>query len=119
LNDPIKPALACVLATCASEPPLPTARGAFRFQHGSAEQPSTQGMELKATIDGGRIEQVNDGAAGLLPQGVVEQGLLLWHARSRRWIVGSSRSDADADEVGGCSGVPAVVDLVASAYWTC
>ncbi len=119
----MKTAVALLLAlsteACASEPGLPIAPGVYRFQQRFAEQPSMQGMELKATIDGHRIELVNDGVAGVFPQGVVEQGLLLWHARSRQWIIGSSPTDADAGDVGGCSGGPPVVDLAARIYWTC
>jgi hypothetical protein len=123
LNDPIKPALACVLTTllasCASQPPLPIAPGVYRFQQRFAEQPSMQGMDLKATIDGHRIELVNDGAAGIFPRGLIEQGLLLWHARSQQWIIVSDPADAVAGGVGGCTDGPAVVDLVARIYWTC
>jgi hypothetical protein len=111
--------LATALAACASQPALPIAPGVYRFQQRFAEQPSMQGTELKATIDGRHIELVNVGNSGVFPLGVIEDGVLLWHARSRQWIIGSVPGDARAEDVGGCSGGPTVVDLVARIYWTC
>ena len=52
-------------------------------------------------------------------RGVIAEGELTWHARSRQWIIGVESADKDADEVGGCSDGPEVVDLVARVYWTC
>jgi hypothetical protein len=111
--------LATALAACASQPALPIAPGVYRFQQRFAEQPSMQGTELKATIEGRHIELVNVGNPRIFPMGVIEDGILLWHARSRQWIIGSVPGDASADDVGGCSGGPNVVDLVARIYWTC
>jgi hypothetical protein len=111
--------LASLLISCASEPPLPIASGVYRFQQRFAEQPSMQGTELQATIDGRHIELVNIGDSTVFPKGVIEDGVLSWHARSRQWIIVSAPGDARAEDVGGCSGGPAVVDLVARIYWTC
>jgi hypothetical protein len=108
-----------LLAACASQPALPIASGVYRFQQRFAEQPSMPGAELKATIDGRHIELVNIGDSTIFPKGVIEDGALSWHARSRQWIIVSTPSDARAEDVGGCSGGPNVVDLVARIYWTC
>ena len=110
---------ASLLAACASEPRLPLAPGIYRFQQRFAEQPSMQGAELKATIEGRHIELVNIGDSTVFPKGVIEDGALSWHARSRQWIIVSTPGDARAEDVGGCSGGPNVVDLVARIYWTC
>jgi hypothetical protein len=110
---------AVALASCASEPALPIAPGVYRFQQRFAEQPSMQGTELQATIEGRHIELVNLGDSTVFPKGVIEDGVLSWHARSRQWIIVSVPGDARAEDVGGCSGGPAVVDLVARIYWTC
>ena len=39
------------------------------------------------------IELVNVGNPGVFPLGVIEDGVLLWHARSRQWIIGSVPGD--------------------------
>ena len=111
--------LAISLGACTSEPPLPIAPGVYRFQQRFAEHPSMQGAKLKATIEGRRIELVNEGDSNVLPRGLVEKGMLRWHARTGQWIIVSGPDDADADEVGGCSDGPTVIDLVARIYWTC
>jgi hypothetical protein len=111
--------LATALAACASQPALPIASGVYRFQQRFAEQPSMQGTELKATIEGRHNELVNIGNSTVFPMGVIENGVLSWHARSRQWVIVSDPGDARAEDVGGCSGGPAVVDLVARIYWTC
>ena len=107
------------LADCASQPPLPIASGTYRFRQRFAEHPSMQGTEFAATIDGRRIRVVNDGDSSVFPRGVVETGTLVWHARSREWVIATQPADADAEDVGGCSDGPTVVDLVARVYWTC
>jgi len=110
---------ASLLAACASGPSLPISPGVYRFQQRFAEQPSMPGAGLKATIDGRHIELVNIGDSTIFPKGVIEDGVLSWHARSRQWIIVSAPGDARAEDVGGCSGGPTVVDLVARIYWTC
>ena len=112
-------AVALLSAGCASEPALPIASGVYRFEQKSAEHPSMPGATLKATIEGRRIELVNEADSPVFPRGVVAQGMLAWHVRSRQWIIAAGPGDADADEVGGCSGGPEVVDPVARIYWTC
>ena len=111
--------LATALSACASQPVLPIAPGVYRFQQRFAEQPSMQGAELKATIDGRHIELANEGESAVFPRGAIAEGELTWHARSRQWIIGVESADKDADEVGGCSDGPEVIDLVARIYWTC
>jgi len=111
--------LAIALAACASQPALPIAPGVYRFQQRFAEQPSMQGTELEATIDGRHVEFVNVANSSVFPMRALEDVILLWHARSRQWIIGSVPGDARVEDVGGCSGGPTVVDLVARIYWTC
>jgi hypothetical protein len=111
--------LAMLLASCASGPVLPIAPGVYRFELRFAEQPSIPGAELKATIDGRHIELVNEGDSTVFPRGVVANGTLSWHARSRQWIIAVDPADKDAGEVGGCSEGPQVVDLAARIYWAC
>ena len=110
---------ASLLAACASGPRLPIAPGVYQFQQRFAEHPSMQGAELKATIEGHRNELVNEGDSKVFPRGLVEKGILHWHARTGQWIIVSGPGDAGADEVGGCSDGPTVIDLVARIYWTC
>lgn len=77
------------------------------------------GGELAAEIRGHHIKLINHSASSAFPEGVVEEGDLLWHASSGQWIVAETAADADATDVGGCSDGPAVIDLERKIYWTC
>ncbi len=43
----------------------------------------------------------------------------MWHAKSKHWIIGDNAKDKQAEEVGGCSDGPQVIDLKRGIYWTC
>ncbi|MGY0505392.1 hypothetical protein [Luteimonas sp. e5] len=113
--------LACFLVGCSSlpGPALPLASGQYVFQHRFAEDPRFNSIPLHVTIRGDRITVVNPKAHDPFPAGVIEQGWLMWHAASSTWIIGQSKQDRHAPEVGGCSDGPNVVDLVNRIYWTC
>jgi hypothetical protein len=101
----------------ARAPPLSSGR--YTFQHRFAEHPTIPGAPLVAVIDGTHIVLTNESDAAELPKGVVAEGTLMWHSASKQWIIGHEPSDAQAEEVGGCSDGPAVVDVQNMVYWTC
>lgn len=103
----------------AADPPLPIASGRYVFQHRLAEHPSIASIPLNVTISGRHIVVVNPKASDPFPAGVLAEGELMWHARSGQWIIGDQLADTSAQEVGGCSDGPEVVDLAGKVYWTC
>jgi hypothetical protein len=107
---------ACVAQTSA---PLPIANGKYVFRHKFAEQPTIQSFTLIAEISGHRIRLINQSDSDVFPKGVIAKGLLMWRAKSQQWIIGQQESDRAAEEVGGCSDGPEVVDLQQKIYWTC
>jgi len=110
----LMPALAC-----AEVPPIPLATGRYEFAHRYAEYPDVPSIKLIVEIIGDQIELTNADSDEVFPFGVVEKGTLMWHAASGQWIIGHDDGDRVADEVGGCSDGPSVVDLVKLIYWTC
>ncbi len=78
-----------------------------------------QGMPLVARVHGRHIERLNRTDSNVWPKGRMASGTLMWHAASRQWIIGNPKEDQRAQEVGGCSDGPYVVDLVNRIYWTC
>lgn len=102
-----------------AEPALPIASGRYEFQHRFAEHPRLSSMRLTATIKGRRIVLFNKSGSAVFPAGVVAEGTLAWHAASAQWIIAEGPADRDAEEVGGCSDGPDVVDLEQRIYWTC
>jgi hypothetical protein len=105
-------------ATPSKQAPLPD--GDYTFTHRFAEQPAMPSITMHVRIRGRRVIVTNDdGPTDVFAKGVVDEGLLLWHAASQQWIIGDSEADKDAPEVGGCSGGPEVIDLAKKIYWTC
>jgi len=98
----------------------PIADGRYKFVVKLAEQPNVPGGELDAEVSGRNIRLTSKPNSSVFPAGlVVEEGILLWHAASRQWIIAHSESDAEITEVGGCTGGPFVVDLEQKILWTC
>jgi hypothetical protein len=98
---------------------LPIRDGEHAFRHRSAEHPNLPAHSLVARISGTRILLVNRKPSSVFPLGVVAEGELMWHAASKQWVLGLDPADRMAEEVGGCSDGPEVVDLRRRVYWTC
>jgi hypothetical protein len=103
----------------AGEPTVPLRSGQYQFTHRYAEQPTQVSIKLIASIAGRHITITNPVASTPFPAGVIARGELMWHAKSRQWIIVMEAEDRQAIEVGGCSDGPDVVDLVQRVYWTC
>jgi hypothetical protein len=108
-----------VSCAAASPPAVPLSTGQYTFQHRYAEHPDMPSVLMVARIDGTHITLVNNTPSSAFPKGVVAEGVLMWHAASKQWIIGQQPSDGRAKEVGGCSDGPEVVDLKNKVYWTC
>ena len=119
--------LALLASTCtagskldspAEKPPLRS--GDYTFTHKFAEHPDMVSIQLYARVRGRHISLINrSDEVSPFPKGLVASGTLMWHARSGQWIIGTSPTDREAAEVGGCSDGPSVVDLQTRIYWTC
>jgi hypothetical protein len=102
-----------------AEPRLPIQSGQYVFQHRFAEQPTTLSISLVAKIHGHHIQLFNETASQVFPKGVIAEGTLVWHVKTRQWIIAEVDADRRAKDVGGCSDGPEVVDLQQKIYWTC
>ncbi|MFZ5635972.1 MAG: hypothetical protein ACOY82_05230 [Pseudomonadota bacterium] len=104
---------------CATRQAQPLASGQYVFRQRYAEHPNMQGAVFDVKIDGNRIVVSSASEQGPFPKGVIEEGTLERHARSGEWIIVRDPADRQAEEVGGCSDGPTVVDLKDRVYWTC
>src|SRR5262245_48796850 len=87
----------------ASDPPkAPLKSGTYRFQWKDAEFANSPGFPVKVEIDGERIRVVNEQKDRAAPVGTLDEGVLMWHAQSKQWILGHDESDKFAPTVGGC-----------------
>jgi hypothetical protein len=108
-----------VSAGALAAPHLPIHSGQFTFQHKMAEQPNIPGTSVRVKITGHHIVVISDTPFDVFGKGTIDEGTLMWHAKSKQWIIGESQRDRFAPEVGGCSTGPAVVDLRKKIYWSC
>jgi hypothetical protein len=102
-----------------SDPQIPLASGQYVFQHRFVEHPTIPSIPLHVTISDSHIVVINPTASDPFPAGVLAEGQLMWHAASKQWVIGHGASDRTAQDVGGCSEGPEVVDLAGKIYWTC
>ena len=105
-----------VLVGCSHKAPI--ASGSYVFQHRYAEHPTQKSISLHVEIKGSRIKVTNYDESKTWPKGLVEEGNLFLHS-SGKWIIIKSDDDKKADEVGGCTDGPTVVNLTLKQYWTC
>ena len=110
---------ATLSAAAVAAPRLPIHSGRYVFQHRFAEQPNMVSVALIAKVTGHHIVLINKSKSDVFPKGVIVDGEIMWHAKSRQWIIIENKSDRYAKDVGGCSGGPDVVDLLHKIYWTC
>lgn len=110
-----------ITSTCSaeSEPQIPLSSGQYVFQHRFVEHPTIPSIPLHVTISGSHLVVVNPAASDPFPAGVLAEGQLMWHAASKQWVIGHETSDRSAQDVGGCSEGPEVIDLAGKIYWTC
>lgn len=96
--------------------------GIYRFDIAFAEwEGKTMGETVTIEIYNNSIKVIYDGD-GLLTRAqkgeVIDQGIIMKH-KSGAWIIGKNPADAQLDEIGGCTGGPAIIDFANMRYWMC
>ena len=104
---------------CTSEAQPSLVSGDYVFAHRFEEHPDIPSTELAVQIRGRQVTIINNGPTDVFPRGLIEQGTLIWHAKSGQWIIGTNAADANAADLGGCSDGPSIIDLQRKIYWTC
>ena len=99
--------------------PLPIKSGEYIFQHKFAEHPDMESIHFRVKINGNHIVVSNVENSEVFPIGLIDEGTLMFHEKAQEWIISTSPEDINAEEVGGCSDGPTVVDLVHKIYWSC
>jgi len=83
------------------------------------------GKSLGATgtvvIKGDSIKVIHNGETNLTGNkgDILDQGIIMKHIKTGKWIIGHNPGDKDAKEIGGCSDGPSVIDFKGKNFWTC
>lgn len=68
------------------------------------------GSSCQVTIKGDSITVINDGSLSGIKGKTIEKGILKKH-KTGVWIISTSEEDVNADEIGGCTDGPSVIEL--------
>ncbi|MBS0646421.1 MAG: hypothetical protein JSR97_07490 [Verrucomicrobia bacterium] len=83
-----------------------------------------QGKSLGATctviIKGDSITVIHNGKGNLTGKkgDIIDAGIIMKH-KSGKWIIGHNAKDKIADDIGGCSDGPRVIDFKRKKVWSC
>ena len=95
--------------------------GRYLFDVAFAEwQGKSMGVKVSLVVQDDSVNVIYEGQGELTAEigEVLDQGIMMKH-KSGQWIIGSKESDKELDEVGGCSGGPAIIDFKNKKYWMC
>jgi hypothetical protein len=70
-------------------------------------------------ISGDSIKIINNGSMPGRKGDIIEQGTIIRHKFTGQWIIATKPEDEFAEEVGGCSDGPRVIDFKKKKWWTC
>jgi len=96
--------------------------GRYTYQVAFAEwQGKSMGATCTVIIKGDSVKVINNGTGNLSGKKgeLLDEGILMLHKPTGKWIIGHAPKDKEAEEVGGCSGGPAVIDFQLKKWWTC
>jgi hypothetical protein len=95
--------------------------GTYTYQVAFSEwQGKSLGATVLVKIKGDSIYVIHNGGNLSGKKGeVIDCGIIMKHRRTGKWIIGHNPGDKDAQEVGGCSEGPSVVDFNHKKFWLC
>lgn len=79
----------------------------------------SNGATCTVIIKGNSIRIINNGNVSGKKDGIIDQGIIMKHMKTGKWIIGHSAKDKNAKEVGGCSDGPSVIDFKRKEFWLC
>jgi hypothetical protein len=79
------------------------------------------GATCTVVIKGDSIKVIHNGKANLSGNkgDIIAEGIIMKHKKTGKWIIGHDVKDKDAEDVGGCSEGPSVIDFKGKKFWTC
>jgi hypothetical protein len=104
--------------THAQKPRNGTYKYSVAFAEGNGQ---SFGSTCTVIIKGDSIKVIHDGKGTLSGKkdDIIDQGIIVKHTKTGKWIIAHSPKDKDAEEVGGCSDGPSVIDFKRKKFWKC
>jgi hypothetical protein len=96
--------------------------GTYTYAIAFAEwQGKSLGSTCTVIIKGDSVKVIHDGKGTLSGNkgDIIDQGVMMKHTRTGNWIIAHNPEDKDAEEVGGCSDGPSVIDFKRKKFWRC
>lgn len=96
--------------------------GKYRFDIAFAEwEGKSMGEKVTVVINDKSIKIIYEGDGQLTQTkkgDIIDEGKIMKH-KTGVWIIGKHPSDTQLDEIGGCTGGPAIIDFKDKKYWMC
>lgn len=96
--------------------------GIYHYKIAFAEwQGKSFGTTCTVIIKGNKIKILSNGNGKLTAKKghIIAQGIIMKHAKSGKWIIGHNARDKEAEDIGGCSDGPIVIDFKLKILWLC
>jgi hypothetical protein len=95
--------------------------GEYRYDIAFTEwDGKSMGEKVTVVIRGDSIKVIYEGDGTLTAEKgeVLDEGTVMKH-KSGDWIIARKKEDVNLDEIGGCTGGPAIIDFKNKKYWMC
>lgn len=124
LNDNMKTFFAAFILLCTYTKTLAQKPkdGTYTYSIAFAEwNGKSLGTTCTVIIKGDSIKVIHNGKGNLTgrKEDILDQGIIMRHTQTGKWIIGHSKQDKDAKEIGGCSDGPSVIDFKRKKFWSC
>lgn len=79
------------------------------------------GSTCTVIIKGDSIKVIHDGNKSMTGNkgDILDEGIIIKHVKTGKWIIAKSPKDKDAKDIGGCTDGPTVIDFKNKKWWTC
>jgi hypothetical protein len=108
-----------ILVTATTFGQLPKS-GVYEYEVAFAEwSGKSLGTTVMVIISGDSIKVINNGSLSGEKGEIIEEGKIIKHKSTGQWIISTKPEDEYAEEVGGCSDGPRIIDFKNKKWWTC
>jgi hypothetical protein len=95
--------------------------GIYTYSISFEEWKKSPKVTCSVEIKGDSIKIIDSGAGNLSGKNgdIIDEGILMKHIKTGKWIIAHSVTDKDAKEIGGCSDGPTVIDFKHKRIFLC